>query len=91
MLHLLNDGGDDLINAKNYDYVIMASLKSEPMGKLVNRKPCSRLLISGLPGLAWRTHVYSLDREPCLVNLISKYTHLILSTEQTCNTYRSKL
>ena len=65
MLHLLNDGGDDLINAKNDDYVIMASLKSEPMGKLVNRKPCSHLLISGIPGSDWRTHAYSLDRETC--------------------------
>ena len=30
------------------------------MGKLINRIPCSRLLISSLPGLASRMHVESL-------------------------------
>ena len=40
--------------------VIIASLKSEPMGKLINRIPGLRLLISCLPGLASRTHVGSL-------------------------------
>ena len=29
---------------------IIASLKSETIGKLMNRAPCSRLLISSLPG-----------------------------------------
>ena len=37
------------------------------MGKLINRIPGSRLLISSLPG------------SPCLVNLISKDTHLVFS------------
>ena len=36
--------------------VIIASLKSETMGKLINRIPGSRLLISSI-GLALRTHV----------------------------------
>ena len=32
-------------------YIIIASLKSEPMGKLLNRIPSLRLLISSLLGL----------------------------------------
>ena len=39
-----------------------ASLKRETMGKLINRIPGSRLLISSLPGLALRTHVESLGK-----------------------------
>ena len=42
------------------------------MGKLINRIPGSRLLISSLPG----QQAFS---KPCLVNLISKDTHLIFS------------
>ena len=41
------------------NYIINVSLKSETMGKLINRIPGSRLLISSLPGLALRTHVES--------------------------------
>ena len=44
------------------NYVIIASLKSETMGKQINRIPGSRLLISSLPGSALRTHVESLDK-----------------------------
>ena len=32
------------------------------MGKLIKRIPGSRLLISSLPGSAFRTHVESLDK-----------------------------
>ena len=39
------------------NYVIMASLKSETMGKLINRIPGSRLPCSAL-----RTHVESLGK-----------------------------
>ena len=59
------------------------------MGKLINRIPGSRILISSLPGSALRTHVESLGKprdvcqhafsKPCLVNLISKDTHLVFS------------
>ena len=56
------------------------------MGKLINRIPGSRLLISSLPGSALRTHVESLGkprdvnkRSQSLVNLISKDTHLVFS------------
>ena len=49
-------------------YVIIASLKNEPMGILINRIPGLRLLISSIP-----------VSKTCLVNLISKDTHLVLS------------
>ena len=73
------------------------------MGKLLNRIPGSRLLISSLSGLALRTLVESLGKprdvnmrsqslacraiqqafsKPCLVNLISKDTHLVFSNYQ---------
>ena len=44
------------------NYVIIASLKIETMGKLINRIPGSRILISSLPGSALRTHVESLGK-----------------------------
>ena len=61
------------------------------MGKLINRIPDSRLLISNLPGSALRTHVdiarqasrcQQAFSKPCLVNLISKDTHLVFSIYQ---------
>ena len=55
------------LNQHKKDYVIIASLKSESVGKLINRIPGSCLLISSLPGSALRTHVESLDK-PCDVN-----------------------
>ena len=47
---------------KTRNYVIIASLKSEKMGKLINRIPGLRLLVSSLPGLALRTLVESLGK-----------------------------
>ena len=41
------------------------------MGKLINRIPGSRPLISSLPGSALRTHVESLGK-PCDVNMRSQ-------------------
>ena len=52
-------------------YVIIASLTSETMGKLINRIPDLRLLISSLPGSALRMHVGSLSKS-CDVNKCSK-------------------
>ena len=83
-LHFLNDVTYDAESTKNQNNVIIASLKSKTMGKLINRIPGSRLLISSSPGLALKTLVESLGKphhvnkrsKPCLVNLISKYTHL---------------
>ena len=41
---------------------MIASFMSETTGKLINRIPGERLLISSLPGLALRTHVESLGK-----------------------------
>ena len=49
------------------NYVIIASLKSGTIGKLINRIPGSHLLISSLPGSALRMLVESL-RKPHDVN-----------------------
>ena len=65
---LLNDvdnGAESTQKLKNY--VIIASLKIETMGKLINRIPGSHILISSLPGSALRTHVESLGK-PRVVN-----------------------
>ena len=60
------------------------------MGKLINRIPGLRLLISSLPGSALRKHVESLGK-PRDVNmrsqsLISKDTHLVFSIYLVFNT-----
>ena len=47
---------------KNRNCVIIASLKSETMGKLIIRIPGLRLLISSLPSEALRTLVESLGK-----------------------------
>ena len=63
MLHFLNDIANDAESTQKIEnYVIIASLKSETMGKLINRVPGLRLLISSLPGSALRTHVESLGK-----------------------------
>ena len=55
-LHFLNDVANDAESIKKIEnYVIIASLESETRGKLTNRIPSSRLLISSLPGSALRT------------------------------------
>ena len=64
-LHFLNDVAKTLNQYKNY--VIITCLK----GKLINRIPGSRLLISSLPGSALRTHVESLGK-PRNVNMHSQ-------------------
>ena len=56
-LHILSDVANDAISTQKIEnYVIIASLKSETMGKPINRIPGSRLLISSLPGSALRMH-----------------------------------
>ena len=42
------------------NYAIIARFESETKGKLINKIPILRLLISGLPGSALRTRVESL-------------------------------
>ena len=66
-LHFLNDIANELNQHRNQNYVIIASLKSETMGKLINRIPGLRLLISSLPSSALRMHVQLLGK-PCDVN-----------------------
>ena len=44
------------------NYIIIAIMKSETMGKLINRIPGRHLLISSLPGSALKTHVESLGK-----------------------------
>ena len=59
-LHLLNDVAYDAeLTQKKKKYVIIASLKSETMDKLMDRVPVWCLLISSLSGSALRTHVES--------------------------------
>ena len=75
------------LNQHKIKNVIIASLKIETMGKLINEIPGSRLLTS-LPGSALKTHAESLGKPRdvnkrsqslALVNLISKDTHLVVS------------
>ena len=87
-LHFLSDITNDAESTQKFEnYLIIARLKSETMGKLINIIPGSRLLISSLPGSALRMHVESLGKPrnvnkrsqslACLVNLISKDTHIV--------------
>ena len=62
-LHFLNDVANEAESTQKIEnYAIIASLKSETMGKLTSRNPSSCLLISSLPGSALRTHVESLGK-----------------------------
>ena len=62
-LHFLNDVANDTDSNFFFEnYVIIASLKSESMGKVINRIPGSRLLISSLPGSPLRMLVESLGK-----------------------------
>ena len=63
-LHFLNHDANDAesTHTKKENYVIVAGLKSDTMGKLINRIPGLRLLLSILPSSALRTHVESLGK-----------------------------
>ena len=62
-LHFLNDVAYDAESTQKFEnYVIIASLKSETMVKLINRIPGLCLLISSLPGSALRMLVESLGK-----------------------------
>ena len=57
-LHFLNDVANDAQSTQKIEnFVIIASKTCETMGKLINRIPGSCLLISSLPGSAFRTYV----------------------------------
>ena len=58
------------------NYVIIASLQSEPTCSLINRIPGSHLLISSLPGSALITHASAsiLEALPCKLD-IKRHSH----------------
>ena len=65
MLPLSGHDDNDVTNdaeSTQKSKIKIASLKSSTMGKLINRIPGSRLLISSSPGSALRTHVESLGK-----------------------------
>ena len=59
-LHFLNDGAESTQTSKLHHNRLFEECST--MGKLINRIPGSRLLISSLPGSALRTHVESLGK-----------------------------
>ena len=69
--HFLSDLANDVESTQIENYIIIASLMSATMGKLINRITGLRLLISSLPGSALRTHVESLGK-PRNVNNLSQ-------------------
>ena len=74
-LHFFNDVGNDAESIENN--VIIASLKGESVGKLINRIPGSSLLISSFTRLGFENACcQQAFSKPCLVNLIYKDTHL---------------
>ena len=62
MHFLINVANDAESTQKNRYYAIFASLKSEQMGKLINKIPGLRFSIPSLPGSASRTHVEFLGK-----------------------------
>ena len=71
-LHFLYDVANDAESTqKNHNRSFESFEECSTMGKLINRIPGSRLLISSLPGSALRTHVESLGK-PRDVNKRSK-------------------
>ena len=63
ILHFFKDVANDAESTQEIEnYVIIASLKRETIGNLINRIPGSCLLISSSPGSALRMHVESLGK-----------------------------
>ena len=71
--------------------IMIASLKSETMGCLINRIPGLRLLISNLPGSGLRTHVESLGMSTSILKAlpgkldIKRHSPCILYLYTGCN------
>ena len=62
-LHFLSEVANEAESTQKIEnYVIITSLKSETMGKLINRIPGKCQLISSLSGLAFRMHVELLGK-----------------------------
>ena len=63
MLHFFNDVANDAESTRNQKLRQSRCFEEwSTMGKLINRIPGWRLLISSLPGSALRTHVESLGK-----------------------------
>ena len=63
ILHFFKDVANDAESTQEIkNYVIIASLKRETIGNLINRIPGSCLLISSSPGSALKMHVESLGK-----------------------------
>ena len=75
------------MNIKIENYLIIACLKSEITGKLINRIQGSGILISSLPGSALRAHVECQQAfsKLCLVSFISQDTYLVFSVYANYN------
>ena len=73
-LHFLNYVANDAESTKKIQKIRHNRLFEEcsTMGKLINRTPGSRLLISSLPGSALRTHVESLCKPLDVNNGVNK-------------------
>ena len=76
------------MDTKIENYVIIAGLKRETIGKLINRIPGSRLFDIKFTRLSFEnacliarqaSQCQQAFSKPCLVNLISKDTHLVFS------------
>ena len=70
-LHFFNDVAYDAESTQTSKLRHNRFEESSTMGKLINRIPGSRLLISSLPGSALRTHIESLGK-PRDVNMRSQ-------------------
>ena len=70
-LHFLNDVAYDAESTQTSKLRHNRLEECSTTGKLINRIPGSRLLISSLPGSALRTHVESLGK-PRVVNMRSQ-------------------
>ena len=70
-LHFLNDVANDTESTQKQKIRRKRWMKSETMGKLINRIPGLHLLISSLPGSALRMHVKLLGK-PRNVNMRSQ-------------------
>ena len=95
---MTSDNPCERINLKFNNYVIIVILKSEPVGKMINRIPGLPLLTSNLPGSALRMYGKPLNSRSALKALPRKLdikTHLVFSlwnpsSCKVCNNFKTK-
>ena len=79
-LHLWNDVANDAESTQKIDhYFIFSSLKSNQLGKLINGIPGSLGFENACRIARQASQCQQAFSKPCLVNLISKDTHLVFS------------